>query len=283
MNYFAAALRTLLIALLPALSAPGSILAASGPVEVRLGGTLSAGNQWGMVGIASDRATRKFRRLGGRLYVHELGWAKTSQGDQNSIARLFRQAPVWESAPPASHVHDILASWMWPHWQAPAPVTCLNGDPKAAEIGAIRAQASAMSYRVGVYGSPNYGAPALPWSDRAFDDLRAGMVAGRALCLDSPPDYYFAREQAYRDWTAEAIRWARTHNVRTVMSLFPRNADFPRQTLQMVDDLDARGARPDVYAGNVYADQAGNPYPLGDENDPSTLTHVMLQVLEHLR
>lgn len=257
--------------------------ASSPPVEVRIGGTLSAGGQWGMQGIADSAATKEFRQLGGRLYIHELGWAKTSQADQNSIVRLFRQAPVWESAMPATQVHNTLTQWMWPRWRTPAPVTCLNGDPKSAQLATIKVQNANVTYRVGAYGSPNYSAPALPWADRVYDDLRAGMIAGRALCLDTPPDYYFAREEAYRTWTAAAIQWSRAHDVRTVMSLYPRNAAFPEQALQMVDDLDRRGARPDIYAGNVYASEVGNPFPLGRENDPSTLTYVMLQVLRRVR
>lgn len=257
--------------------------AAEKPAAVYVGGTLSAQGQWGMKSLASAEATQAFRSLGGRLYVHEIGWASTSLDDRQKIGRLFTAPPVWESGMPETQVVTHLSNWMWPTWKARATATCINGGISPAQMVSIDANTRPFTYDVGRFGSPNASANNPPWSDASFNDLRTISRRGGVLCLDVPPDYYFAREEGYRKWTADAIRWCRANDVRTVMAIYPRVPTFATDAIKLIEDLEKRGSRPTIYAGDVYAAKADNLFPLGHEQDPKSLTSVMLTILRRER
>lgn len=107
-------------------------------------------------------------------------------------------------------------------------------------------------------------------SDRV--DFQQIISASGGLALDIPANYYFTREQVYRDWVVDAIQWARSNNYSVMIIVSPRNSgiNYHHHVQSFVDALGDADALPNVFSVENYSTQDPSIYPniVGSEDVP---------------
>ncbi|NVN30607.1 hypothetical protein HUK83_09730, partial [Endobacter medicaginis] len=118
-----------------------------------------------------------------------------------------------------------------------------------------------------------------PW----YTYLRQAELYSGGISFDTPPSYFFAREQAYRDNVVEQIQWANANGLRSSVIISPDNTDaaakgmdsqFLAETKEMVAYLQKCDAMPSQFIVENYNDSAYGEYY--DPTDPNSLTSIAL-------
>ncbi len=251
-----------------------------------LGGTFSVGDVPGMRDLSAPDNTAKFRARGGRLYIHELGWIRSSPAERAAIAQLYPEPPIFETN--LAQAAGSLTNNVLPYFPQGVWVTCVQQTttsvPRtAAEITDLRNKLGGKSKLVGAYFSPNNAeAMKIPFDSPHWDEHRAAMLAGGVVCVDAPPQFYLTRPDYYREWAAKQIAWAIAHDIVVVYSLYPMGSTVGlRDATSTIKDLARRGALPTVWAVNGYY-ATSNPnrlrHPLGNEDVVESSANIALGV-----
>lgn len=257
---------------------PGGVIIASGGTDSVSG--------IGMKDLASPQNTAQYRKKGGKLYVMEIGWLNSSESEKKEIAKLFPDAPIFETSSPQA-LGSVRANIL-PYWNGGASVVCVQKDGDNTipyppnEVSTMRQQLGSATKYLGVTYTPNInGVWRTPFSDSSFDWLRESMKIGGGYCVDAPPKYYFEQEASYREWIANSIKWATENGIVVVGLIYPsQSVDLWSDTLHYVQDLQMRNAVPGIWAFDGYYGGQNVKYPIGNENNPQNSMHSALKLLQ---
>lgn len=261
---------------------------------VYAGGTMSTGPQRSNRDLADPDNSTRFRGLGGRLYIHPIGFDNSPEADRRAIRDLFPAAPLLEGGVSDTVAETVgyLDHFVLPYWPGGAEAFIVNGlaDQSVDYMRRLRAATAGKSRQLSAVVSPNGSRtdPDLanePWASGRWDKDREMALIGGAITLDSPPYYYFAREEAYRSFVADQIQWALANGVTSYALLFPgSDPDWVAAYQRFVQDLEIRGALPDVWAPDCYySDLPEARHPIGSDSDPQSTLGGALWLLERSR
>jgi len=124
------------------------------------------------------------------------------------------------------------------------------------------------------------------FEDPIWNGLRKAALYGGALGFDAPPHFFFQREQRYRDFVIEEVRWTRRHNLRATVLISPNvsRQNFLSDTKQYVQALKDADAIPTNWVVENY--EAKTPYHwpnvVGREDQPDTVTSIALWLADNL-
>jgi hypothetical protein len=268
--------KTQRIAPLLALALAGS--AATAQAAVYAGGVYSKGPTPGMIDLANPANSDGFRAGGGRVYIHAIGWDRTSDADRKKIKGLFSSAPLFEAgwgSGPLSAPNKIKALLL-PYYAGGSWACNINGlaDQSTPNVNEMMANMKGKATRVAPVFSPNTGQwSANPWSSTRWNQTRSNAITGTALATDSPPSFYFSQPAGYQNFVAAEINWANAQsNVVSICIVHPhKSVDFFTDTKKYIGSLDGKGARAKVYGAQCYFESfpASDAHTIGDDSDPT--------------
>ena len=131
--------------------------------------------------------------------------------------------------------------------------------------------------------SPNLGTDSLASfaTSSVYAALRAAALEGGGLTIDSPPEYFFARGEAYQQFIYTEIQWAQANDLRTTVIISPNydDADFLYDTEAFVKLLAWHNATPSEWVVENYTPD--DPNGIGSEAVANTIANVALWVAEN--
>jgi hypothetical protein len=252
----------------------------------------------GVAGIASltdGSASQKFRTAGGGLYLHNNGWASLNREQQRQVLALFAGHPVGiELGYGADHAAQA--------WAARCKTGYLDLGIRPTFITANAFDGNNLPT---VEGWKNYTAalrqqgvpeatlilPTFEYANFApnIATLSQNMVSQRTdfqailslaggIVLDCPPGYFFGREENYRTWILDAMRWTHAKGLKCVWITSPHasGVKFGADTERCLKFFQAHAVMPSMIAVENYNP---NPEPgyvnvVGREDMPATALGV---------
>jgi arylsulfatase A-like enzyme len=255
-----------------------------------------AGGVAGIEDLLTPAHSQQFRAAGGGLYLHNNGWAALSVPQQRELLRLFADRPVaielgFRPSPEAwatRYRTGYAALGITPDF------ICANAfdSNHRPTLDAWRRYTETLRKEGGVpdrtrilptFEYANFG-PNIPLIATTkvsqTPEFQQLIQAAGGLALDVPSGYFFKREQNYRDWVIDALRWTHAAGLRSVLIVSPHDSgrDFDRDARRQVAYLRKQDALPDVFVCENYAAGAAADYPnrLGQETVPHHILGVAL-------
>lgn len=290
-------LKTPIVLLLFILGLSSSISQASQP-KIYSGGFI------GMKSLAIPENSGKYRQLGGNLYIHNSGWSTLNSEQKKKIAALFKDRSTgieigygsgksfggWPALVQREYVDaGIQAEFFL--------VNCFTGQnqfPKATQwhdfIQAIHSKTRQTTPVVPILGYPNFNRgkkndeALLTHMVSNFTPFQQLIRESRAIALDAPGNYFFGRNQIYKNWITDAISWSRSRGFTVYLILSPHlsGAGYLKNSEQFLNYLESRDLLPDVIVSENFLNPppAVNPNAVGSEKQPSSTLGVGLRLLE---
>ncbi|NPD68638.1 hypothetical protein HN018_01465 [Lichenicola cladoniae] len=103
--------------------------------------------------------------------------------------------------------------------------------------------------------SPNHGQYELgEFRTSNWDLVRTAAAAGGGITTDSPVDFYLSQPEAYRQFLADELHWARDQGLWTAFIVSPGHSDalFLEKLKLQMEDLRFRGTHPHEYIIENY-------------------------------
>lgn len=240
---------------------------------------LYAGGVAGITDLLDPANSQTFRAMGGGLYLHNSGWQELTADEKKRVLGIFRGAPIaielgFGSGAAWGRLYekDYLAYGIVPTF-----VAANAFNPRKHPAPEQWRDFSAVLHEDGVPSSalilPIFGGAYIATlGDNMVSrspDFRAIVQAARGVVLDTPPAYAMEREQMYRDWVVDAIRWTTQRGLTSVVILSPHNAgvNWGEATIRYVRYLNAQGATPSIFVCENYRASAPFNYPNRVGND----------------
>lgn len=255
-----------------------------------------AGGVAGVEALAIATNSTAFRADGGGLYLHNNGWGRLDANQRRRVLEIFSNAPVAVELGFGGNAKSAAA---WANaWQRSYGKLGIEPSFIAANAFAGNNHPTPDQWTDYMDALRKAGVPTncliLPTFEyQNFGPNRATLLqcvvsrqpvfqgiirqAG-GIVLDTPPGFFFAREQAYRDWVVDAIRWTRSQGLATVVIVSPHSSlnRFADDSLRFLKYLEDRQAVPNVFAVENYNPTAASDYPncVGNENQTNTALGV---------
>lgn len=259
-----------------------------------------AGGVAGVAVLAQAEASARFRAQGGGLYLHNNGWAALTPDEREAVVRHFVGAPV--AVELGFGVGDHARAWgkLWrenyaPHGFRPAFIAAnafaQNNQPTAAQWRDYSASLRAAGVPEATLILPTFEyqnfRPNIPTlaehtvtRSPVFQEI---LRAAGGIVLDTPSGYFFGREEAYREWVVDAIRWTRAQRLTAVVIASPHHSreKFAADTDRFLVYLREHHAAPDIVVVENYEPKPAPDYPnvVGPETQPHSALGVALGLL----
>jgi hypothetical protein len=258
--------------------------------------TVLAGGVAGVQALAEASNSTAFRAAGGGVYLHNNGWGRLDAAEREKVLKIFSNAPVAVElgfGGSSKSAEAWAKSWrrsygsfgLQPEFIA-ANAFASNNHPTPEQwtnyMAALRAAGVPVKTLIlPTFEYQNFGPNRATLAQCGVSRQPVFQTIIRAaggIVLDSPPGFFFAREQAYRDWVVDAIRWTHAQGLRTVVIVSPhKSLDlFAAHSEKFLAYLRAHNAVPNVFAVENYNPGAAAGYPnrVGNENQINTALGV---------
>jgi len=252
----------------------------------------------GIEDLLVENHSAQFRALGGGLYLHNNGWALLKPAQQRALLDIFKGRPVaielgfgGKPAAAESWAHrlktyidagcspDFIAANAFAHDSRPTPAEWKAYTEKLRSLGGLPAKALVLPTFEYANFSPNIHALAKTKVSQMPEFQEIIRYAG-GIVIDAPCGYFFKREQGYRDWVVDAIRWTRQAGLKTVHIASPNKTgeQFGEEAIRLANYLKSKDALPDVFISENYEGHPPRGYPnrVGNEAVPHTTLGVGL-------
>ena len=269
------------------------------PFEVFVGGTIAADT-------LADGATTTRLRASGRVgvYLHELSTEGMDRdGASGDVAAMFPGSMVAEFGLPSreraySHPDAVgFFAQAYPklftrHGLHPAAANVNGLDPTGkTQSLADWTDYAAVARTNGIvslapFADPNGSKWPTDFMDPFWDFTRSVCLKLGGLAVDSPPGFFWGREEGYRQHDLAKVAWAVSHGLRAsvVISPWGKPAAFLKDTKRFVAFFVDHKVLPTEWVVETYDDPAkpahpGNP--LGPEGRAGTVDAVALWVAQN--
>ena len=201
------------------------------PIPVYCGGVA------GVKALANPENSAHYRASGGGLYLHNNGWALLNKEEQRNVLKIFKDRPAgielgFEPADGWAKLlrDNYLKSGIRPDFIA-ANAFMANNIPTAAGwetyMKALRGAGlpeTTLILPTFEYANFAKNIPKL-LENRVTcrNDFQAIIRTAGGFVLDTPPGYAFTREEGYRTWLVDAIRWTRGQGLEVVWISSPHS------------------------------------------------------------
>ncbi len=261
------------------------------PIPVYCGGVA------GVSSLAAAENSAHYRASGGGLYLHNNGWGSLNKEEQKSVQKIFRDSPAaielgFEPAAGwAKLLRDsYLKAGIRPDFIA-ANAFMANNIPTAAGwenyMKALRGAGlpeSTLILPTFEYANFAKNIPKL-LENRVTcrKDFQAIIRTAGGFVLDTPPGYAFTREEGYRIWLVDAIRWTREHGFEVVWISSPHSfgAAWSADTARFLNYLRGKNAMPTRIVVENYEGNPPEEYlnVVGSDRQESTALGVATRLI----
>ncbi|MCX6895088.1 MAG: hypothetical protein NTZ16_06230 [Verrucomicrobia bacterium] len=260
----------------------------------------------GIEDLLVEKHSAQFRALGGGLYLHNNGWALLKPAQQRALLRMFKDRPVaielgfgGKPASAESWAHrlktgyidagcspDFIAANAFAHDSRPTPAEWKAYTEKLRTAGGLPVKALVLPTFEYANFSPNIRALAKTKVSQMPEFQEIVRYAG-GIVIDAPCGYFFKREQGYRDWVVDAIRWTQRAGLKAVHIASPNRTgeQFDEEAIRLVNYLKEKNAMPNVFVSENYEAHPPSNYPnrVGDESVPHTTLGVALLLAKQVK
>ncbi|TAN36837.1 MAG: hypothetical protein EPN23_07645 [Verrucomicrobia bacterium] len=252
----------------------------------------------GVAGIASlteGSASQKFRVAGGGLYLHNNGWASLNQAQQQQVLAHFAGHPVgielgygtghaaqaWATRCKTGYldlgIHPtFITANAFDGNNLPTVEGWQNYTAALRQQGVPEATLILPTFEYANFG-PNIATLSKNMVSQRTDFQAIISLAG-GIVLDCPPGFFFSREENYRAWMLDALRWTHAKGLKCVWITSPHasGVKFGTDTERCLKFFQSQGIMPDMIAVENYT---ANPPPgyvnvVGREDIPATALGV---------
>ena len=269
------------------------------PFEIFVGGTIDPDT------LANGATTTRLRASGRvGVYLHELGTEGMDRdGASGNIAAMFPGSMVAEFGLPSrdgaySHADAIgFFAQAYPklftrHGFHPAAANINGLDPSGktqsladwTDYAAIARTNGIVS--LAPFADPNSPDRPMDFKDPFWSFTKSVCLKLGGLAVDSPPGYFWGRQEGYRQHDLAKVAWAVSHGLRVsvVISPWGKPATFLEDTKRFVAFFVDHKVLPTEWVVETYDDPAkpahpGNP--LGPEGQAGTVDAVALWVAQN--
>jgi len=247
--------------------------------------------------VEADHST-DYRASGGGLYLHTNGWQLLDDGQRRQALAHFADRPlaIELGFNPIDGWPELYRQTYLPYGVAPTFIAANafdgNNLPTPEQWvrythGLREAGVDDDTLILPTFEYANFGDNLPTLADNllsAREDFQEIVAAAGGIVLDTPPQYFFAREQAYRDWVVDALQWCNGRGLYTVIIVSPHFSGeaFPEVTDRFIDYIAEHEAVPVAWVCENYEPNPAADYPngVGDEDDPATTLGVGLGMLK---
>lgn len=258
-----------------------------------------------MQDLLNPANTADFRAAGGGLYLHNNGWDDTlsSNAQKRAVLAEFPNeqttVELGYSDPPAQWSNHFQSDYINLGVNAE---TVLSNGLSGKDTSGTATVAGAESYinafkalhvpTVGIVLSPNNNATdadTYPFSSSYWDDQRTIASYGGAWATDTPPSYFFERNQGYRDWVIAETQWSNANGVKSINIISPNDAgtNFFSDSVKDVRYFEANNAIPKqwVVENYTYVNDAPANYvnQIGSEDNVNNLAYTANWLIGHVQ
>ena len=266
-----------------------------------------AGGVAGVAALTEATNSAAFRAAGGGLYLHNNGWSALTSSQKRQVLAVFSNTPVMvELGFGGSEKSAKAWAGIWgksyrtygiePKFIA-ANAFAGNNHPTPEQWLAYMAALRAAGVGTNTLILPTFEyqnfrpnmATLMQNVVSQNTQFQAIVRAAGGIVLDTPSGYFFSREQAYRDWAVDAIRWTQAQGLKAVVIVSPHSSknNFAADARKFLDYVRAHQAEPDVLAVENYTGKPAADYPnrVGNEDEINTALGVArsLQLLNKNR
>jgi len=266
-----------------------------------------AGGVNGFASMLDSENTQKYRYNKGGLYLHNNGWTALTHDQRLKLLRVFDNMSVaievgfpkqgeFGFSPDKTKYHwwcdnfrDLYVNYgLQPDIVAVNLEDTVNNptipQPSFAQFKRHHDDLKHMSpgsLVLPILGPMNVELPIR--TDPISSNLRYQQIVGLAggVVMDSPPKVFITREQRYRDWVVDAIKYANNNGHKSVLIVSPHSSRsmFKSHTIMMLRYLAQNKAMPSVYIVENYIYGRDYINKVGKERQD----HSVLGVARHLQ
>lgn len=268
---------------------------------------LYAGGVIGLASLANPRSSDVYRSLGGAFFLHHTGFVMSlNDAQRQQIARMcvstnvaielgFSKTKDGADAWAGTLRNLYFALKITPDFLS---VNCFmdNNIPTVKEWEHYMQAMRAVGLNYNAYVFPAFefanfaeNIPTLIKNKISIrTDFQTIIRMSKGMVLDVPPGYFFKREQAYRDWVLDAMKWCMSHGFQPVWIASPHDSgvEFKEHTFKCLRFmLDAGVAPSRIIVENYEAhDSVPKTYPnvVGHENAPATTLGVARALQDYI-
>jgi hypothetical protein len=237
-----------------------------------------AGGVSGIDSLATDANSDSYRALCGGLYLHHSGWAPLPTATKDQIIKLFDGRPVmveigYNSANPNQWLTGFLRTYydlgLRPEFvtanafdkgKIPDPVAWKDWIESFRTAGVAAETKILPTFE---YQNFRENIDTLPQNTVSLrTDFQDIITASGGITLDTPSGYVFGREENYRKWVIDAIKWTQSKGYKVVIIFSPHDTKtkYADETLRYLTYLKDNGALPDAYAVENYSTESPTTY-----------------------
>jgi hypothetical protein len=274
----------------------GAVAASARPPKLYAGGVA------GIADLLDASHSKRFRAMGGGLYLHNSGWAHLSDRQRREVLQIFRGAPV---AIELGFGPDAPEAW---GTALDEEYLNLGIKPSFVAVNAFadnyhptRRQWREYSAILRQHGAPlktlilpnfeyqNFGDNLIALNRHEVSrspEFQEMIGESGGIVLDTPPAYAFGREPEYRHWVVDAIRWTARRRMTSVVILSPDESgmQWGADTDRYVRYLAGHAAMPTAFVCENYDNEAPAGYPntVGDDRLRNTAIGNCLALKEQI-
>lgn len=250
-----------------------------------------AGGVAGLTDMLDAAGSRQFRAAGGGLYLHNSGWQTLRADQRKKILENFSDCPVMlelgfgRDAGQVKAWAEVLKKDYLDLGVRPVVIASNAFDSNtrptleqwlAFAQGLRQAGLAETTKLLPTFEYQNYHLADQLAQNRITlsADFQNLLRAAGGIVIDSPAGYFFSREQAYRDWVVDAIRWSHSQQLYALVIVSPHTSadQYSEDAERFVRYLCEHDAVPDAFSVENYNPAAGPDWPnrVGREDQPDS-------------
>lgn len=232
----------------------------------------------GIASLATDSNSDSYRALCGGLYLHHSGWGPLESTTKDQIIKIFagRRVAVeigYDGSSPGGWINAYMSNYhnlgLRPDYIT-ANAFAEDNLPDVADwknwIASFRKAGVESGTRIlPTFEYQNFkdNIPTLMQNTVSLrTDFQEIIAASDGITLDTPSGYVFGREENYRQWVLDAIKWGHSKGHKVVIIFSPHNTKtkYPEETLRYLNYLKGNDALPDAYVIENYSPESPDTY-----------------------
>lgn len=258
-----------------------------------------AGGVAGISALIDPANSADYRSYGGGLYLHHTGWSRLNALSRSQVVELFTDLPaaielgfrpdgdhrVWAKILRSVYLDaglnpDFIAANAFDNNNQPTVEQWLLYTEALRKVGLADRCKVLPTFEYANFAANIKTLLGNTVSKRS--DFQEIIALAGGIVLDSPSGYTFRREQAYRDWLLDAIRWCRLRGLEVVWIASPHTSGehFPAHTRRWLAHFAALDALPTLVVCENYNPKENADWvnAVGADSKPASILGVALRL-----
>ena len=236
-----------------------------------------AGGCSGIHSMIAPTASDVYRKRGGGLYLHNSGWDKLTKAQQLKLLQTFEGAPIgieigntsinWPNRLKNGYInlgikpHFVTVNVFMRKARKKGQKYGTPNVPTVKEWATIHANLAKVAPKetiiVPTFEFPNFGEhrhQLLTHRISQHTPFKQIVHKSKGFTLDIPPAVFLRREDNYKIWVIDALKYARTKRLTSILIISPDDSgtNFTKHTNEFLTTLYRHNALPTVIAVENY-------------------------------